>query len=229
MYDAREPFRTGPRSERRSGAVRDRSTGADRQPVGGAAGGAGRRAAGRGDRAVELPRPRCGDRVPQCHDGTAAGGDRPDRLSRAVALGSAGRMGAAVHAAGDGDRPDHPGDADHRGARPSDHRGPVARISRRADGDGRPPAAPRHHLDLGCAFQPDHRAAGGLRPRRGGGRCGDHRRRQHRGLHPHHDHGDRARDLQGRPAAGDRARHGADRDRPGGQRPCLGAAARLAG
>ena len=67
--------------------------------------------------------------------------------------------------------------------------------------------------DLGRALQPGHRAARGLRPRRGGSRRHHHRRRQYRRLHPHHDHRDRAGNLEGRPAARDRARHGADRDR----------------
>ena len=81
-------------------------------------------------------------------------------------------------------------------------------------------------------FSLRHRAARRLRPRRGGGRRRDHRRRQHRRLHPHHDHGDRAGDLEGRPAARDRARHGADRDRGAGQRAAWGmrrAGERLAG
>ena len=42
---------------------------------------------------------------------------------------------------------------------------------------------------LGRALQPGHRAARGIRPRRRRGRRHHHRRRQHRGLHPHHDHG----------------------------------------
>src|SRR5262249_47278200 len=51
-------------------------------------------------------------------------------------------------------------------------------------------------------------------------------RRQYRRLHPHHDHRDRARDLQGRPAARDRARPRVDGDRGRGERGGLGNAAR---
>ena len=75
------------------------------------------------------------------------------------------------------------------------------------------PLAPHRDADLGCALQPGHRAARRLRPRRRGSRRRHDRRRQYRRLHPHHDDRDRARDLEGRPAARDRARPGADRDR----------------
>ena len=80
-------------------------------------------------------------------------------------------------------------------------------------------------LGLGRPLQPDHCAARGLRPRGGGGRRHPDRGRQYRRLHPHHDHGDRARNLEGRPAARHRTRRGADRHRRRGQRRSLGAAA----
>ena len=75
------------------------------------------------------------------------------------------------------------------------------------------PLAADRDADLGRALQPGHRAARRLRPRRRRGRRHHHRRRQYRRLHPHHDDGDRAGNLEGRPAARDRARHGADRHR----------------
>ena len=53
-------------------------------------------------------------------------------LSRSGPLGSFGHL---VHAAGDDRRADHSGDADHRGAGAPDHRGSLARISRRTDRD----------------------------------------------------------------------------------------------
>ena len=67
---------------------------------------------------------------------------------------------------------------------------------RRRAGDG------RRDIALGCPFQPDDRAARRVRPRRRGSRHGDHCWWQYRRLHPGDDHGDRAGDLQGRPAAG---------------------------
>src|SRR5262249_1728031 len=45
------------------------------------------------------------------------------------------------------------------------------------------------------------------------GRRGDHRGRQYRRLHPHHDDRHRARDIEGRSPARAWARPGADRDR----------------
>ena len=75
------------------------------------------------------------------------------------------------------------------------------------------PLGPGRDADLGRALQPGHGAAGGLRPRGGGGRRHHHRRRQYRRLHPHHDDGDCAGNLQGRSAARDRPRPRADRDR----------------
>ena len=141
-------------------------------------------------------------------------------LSRSGPLGV---VGPAVHAAGHGDRADHPGGADHRRAGAPDHRGSVGRVSRRASGDECRRARPRRHADLGRPLQPGHRVACGLRPGGGRGRRHDHRRRQYRWIHPHHDDCDRAGDFQGRPAAGCRARHGADRDRGRGQRRGLGA------
>src|SRR5581483_7217881 len=57
-----------------------------------------------------------------------------------------------------------------------------------------------------------------LRPRRRRSRRHHHRRRQYQWLHPHHDHRDRARDLQGRSAARGRARHDPDRHRDHHQR-----------
>src|SRR6185437_3894476 len=79
---------------------------------------------------------------------------------------------------------------------------------------------------MGRALQSGHGIAGRLRPRRGGSRRHHHCRRQHRRLHPHNDHGDRAGDLKGRPAARDRPWHGADRHRGRDQRAGLGRATR---
>ena len=76
--------------------------------------------------------------------------------------------------------------------------------------DGCRPGAPRRDAVLGRAILPGHGAACRFRARCGGSRRHHHRRRQYRRLHPHHDHGDRAGNLQGRSAARDRARHGAD-------------------
>ena len=178
-----------------------------------AAGGPDRPAARRLARAVALSRPRRRDRRPQCADGPAAGRGRALRVSAAVAIGAARIVGHPVHAAGDDHRADDPDRADHRRAGAADHRGSLARISRRARGDECRHARPRRDAALGRPLQPAHRAARRLRPRRRRGRRRDHRRRQYRRLHPHHDHGDRARDLQGRSAARDRARHGPDRHR----------------
>ena len=57
-----------------------------------------------------------------------------------------------------------------------------------------------------------------LRPRQRRGRRRDDRRRQHRPRDARHDHRDRARGLEGRPGAGARPRHRADRDNHAGQR-----------
>ena len=80
------------------------------------------------------------------------------------------------------------------------------------------PLGPRHNADLGCALQPGHRAAGRLWPRGGGGRRHHHCRRQYRWLYPHHDDGDCAGNVEGRPAARGRSRPRADRDRDRRQR-----------
>ena len=133
---------------------------------------------------------------------------------------------APVHAESDDRRAGAAGDADHRGADAPDRRGPVGRVSRRADRAARHARAPRRDLDLGRALLARHDAARGLRPRRGGSRHRDDRRRQYRRLHPHDDDRDRARDVEGRPAARDGARpraHHADHRR---QRARLGRAAR---
>ena len=53
---------------------------------------------------------------------------------------------------------------------------------------------------LGRPLRAADRGAGRLRPGGGRGRRGDDRRRQHRQLYAGDDHGDRARDLQGRAA-----------------------------
>src|SRR5215813_13345263 len=68
---------------------------------------------------------------------------------------------------------------------------------------------------MGLALQPAYRAACRVRARRCRGRRCDDCRRQHRRLHANHDDGDRAGDLQGRPAARDGARadSGGDCDR----------------
>ena len=72
---------------------------------------------------------------------------------------------------------------------------------------GATPQARADGAALGRALQPADRRACGLRPRHRRGRRGHDRRRQHRPRDPRHDHGDRARGLQGRPRAGTRPRH----------------------
>ena len=167
-----------------------------------------RRASGGRRRAYALCRPRGGDRRSQCADGVAARRRGARCLSPAVAFGPTRIMGPAVHAAGDDHRPDHPRHPDHRGADAADHRGLVDRVPRRARGHGCRPARAHRDPDLGRPLQPGHRAARRLRSRGRGGRRHPDRGRQYRRLHPHHDHRDRTRDLEGRPAARDRGRSG---------------------
>ncbi len=127
-------------------------------------------------------------------------------LSAAVAFRSARQFRHPVHAAGDGDRAGDPDPADHRRAVAPDHRGSLARVSRRTDGNGCRSGRPRRDAAVGRAPQPAHGVARGLRPRGSRSRRGDDRRRQHRRLHPHHDDDDRARDVERQPAAGAGAR-----------------------
>ena len=72
-------------------------------------------------------------------------------LSRSGPLGSLGLLFTPTR---HGHRADHPGRADHRRADAPDHRGSLARISRRTDRDECRPGRPRRDADLGRALQP---------------------------------------------------------------------------
>ena len=101
----------------------------------------------------------------------------------------------------------HPRAAGRRRALAPGRRRRLARRRRPAALDGRRrrwPARASHAAAraLGGGDGAAHR----LRPRHLRGRRGDDRRRQHRRRDPRHDHRDRARDEQGRPAARARAR-----------------------
>ena len=147
--DAGQRLRAATGPHRRSGADGDRAAVAARQPVGGRARALVGVPLGAAHRAHPLSRPRGGDRHPQCADGPAAGGGRARGLSPAVALGAARLVGPAVHAAGDGHRPDRADRPDHRGAHAPDHRGPVGGVPRRARRHGCRAARPHRHADLG--------------------------------------------------------------------------------
>ena len=168
-------------------------------------GGTARRTAG----AEPLPGPTGGGRGAQYADGPATSGGRTRDLSAAVAIRSAGFVGAAVHADGDGDHADHAGAAHHCGADPADRRGSVARVSRRVRGHGRGTASQDTDLAVGRALLARDGIAGRFRPRCRRGGLHHHRRWQHRGFHAHDDDDDCARDLEGQPAAGHGSRAGA--------------------
>ena len=135
----------------RSGPAGDRAIVAHGQLCSRHPGRTDRCAARRRGRAHALSRSRGRDRRSQCADGAAAGRGGACRLSAAVALGPARILGSAVHAAGDGDRADHAGRADHRRADAADHRGSLGRIPRRARRHGCRARSAASRPDLGCA------------------------------------------------------------------------------
>ncbi|CAA9231746.1 MAG: Tungstate ABC transporter, permease protein, partial [uncultured Craurococcus sp.] len=184
----------------------------------------GRRVAARGaagGRAVS--REAGGGRRAECADGAAAGGRRAADLPAALAFRAARQLGAAVHPGGDGDRAGGAGHADPRRPLARGAGGAVGGICRGAALLRRRALAGGADAALGWALRPADRAARRLRPGQCRGGRGDPGRRQYRGLHPDDDDGHRARDQQGRPAAGPCLGAGADGHRARGE--CAGAGA----
>ena len=94
----------------------------------------------------------------------------------------------------------------------------LGRIPRAAALARRGPPRRRAHAAVGSSLLARHDRARGLRPRGLRSRRGDDRGRQHRRRHARDDDRDRARNEQGRPAAGARPRLHPARDRAHAQR-----------